>query len=171
MRMLYGISVVSQCGATAELSALPVAGGPRQQGNGRPEKRPRTSMLNDHSLVAKRSRLRRRGKAAAALTPLIALGQCNLEGTTTDTQRPPWFHAGTDRLLSGELAYEFDRRARCSAVSREIPSFCILAMRVVRFRPSLEAAPLFPPITQFVSRRVPMMWSLSASARVRTLSV
>ena len=110
-------------------------------------------------------------KEVAALTPLIALGQCNLEGDNRGHPKTPWFHAGTDRLLSGALAYEFDRRARCSTVSREIPSFCILAMRVVRFRPSLEAAPLFPPTTQFVSRRVEMMWTLSASARVRTLSV
>ena len=75
--------------------------------------------------------------------------------------------AGTDRPLSGALAYEFDSRARCSTVSREIPSLRILAMSVVLFSPSLEAAPLFPPTTQFVSWRVAMMCARSASASVR----
>ena len=80
----------------------------------------------------------------------------------------PQSHADTDRALSVALACEFDSRARCSTVSREIPSFCILAMRVVRFSPSLEAAPLFPPTTQCVSRRAPRMCTRSASASVHT---
>src|SRR5262249_51197353 len=47
----------------------------------------------------------------------------------------------------------------------------ILAIRVVRTRPSLTAAPLRPPTAQFVSRSVEMMGALSASARVRPVGM
>src|SRR5258707_8432133 len=49
---------------------------------------------------------------------------------------------------------------------RERPSFRILLFRVVRLSPSLSAAPLGPPITQFVSSRALRMWSHSASSSV-----
>src|SRR5258708_4684354 len=49
---------------------------------------------------------------------------------------------------------------------RERPSFRIRPWRVVRLSPSFSAAPLGPPITQFVSLRVLRMWSYSASSSV-----
>jgi len=67
------------------------------------------------------------------------------------------------------LASVSDRPVLCSAVSRKIPSFRILAMSVVLFRPSLAAAPFRPPTTQLVSRRVAMICALSASASVWVL--
>ena len=42
--------------------------------------------------------------------------------------------------------------------SLEMPNRCIRAIKVVRERPSLEAAPFQPPTTQLVSRRVSKMW-------------
>lgn len=38
-------------------------------------------------------------------------------------------------------------------LERVMPSFCILDWRVVRFMPSLAAAPAGPPMTQSQSRR------------------
>ena len=169
--MPHGIPVVPQCGATAERSPQSVVGGPRQQGNLDAGEAIAYVILNDYRLGASARDCSVRVKAAAAVTPLITLGPMQIRKDIHRHPREvPSSHAGTDRLLRGSVAYEFDSRARSSRVSRVIPSFCILAMRVVRFRPSLEAAPLFPPTTQFVFWRVPMMWTLSASARVRTLS-
>src|SRR4029079_11345208 len=53
------------------------------------------------------------------------------------------------------------------AVSREIPSFFILAINVVLSTPSRAAAPARPPTVQLVSRRTEMMCALLASASVR----
>src|SRR6266511_179243 len=39
------------------------------------------------------------------------------------------------------------------ARAREMPSLCILEMSVVRFSPSLAAAPLRPPMIQLVDRK------------------
>src|SRR5271154_853051 len=47
-----------------------------------------------------------------------------------------------------------------------IPSFCILQISVVRFRPSLAAAPFGPPITQAVASRVCRIMARSESLRV-----
>src|SRR5690348_6305755 len=78
----------------------------------------------------------------------------------------PKFHASAGKLLDAVLAYDSRRSVDSSAVSREILNFRILLIRVVLFSPSLAAAPFRPPTTQFVSRRVDMMWALSASASV-----
>ena len=51
------------------------------------------------------------------------------------------------RLISRRLARRRHYRGRV------IPSFCILEISVVRFMPSLPAAPAAPPMTQLVSRR------------------
>ena len=48
--------------------------------------------------------------------------------------------------------------------------FCILAIGVVLFNPSLAAAPLSPPTTALASRSVATMCALSASAiRVKAI--
>src|ERR1700730_17728311 len=49
---------------------------------------------------------------------------------------------------------------------RESPSLLILPIRVVRLRPRRAAAPLGPPTTQCVSRRIFRMWPDSACFRV-----
>src|SRR5271166_3517843 len=49
---------------------------------------------------------------------------------------------------------------------REMPSFFILWMSVVRFKPSLEAAPFWPPITQPTASRVCKIKLRSESLRV-----
>lgn len=49
---------------------------------------------------------------------------------------------------------------------REIPSFCILDWRVVRFIPSLAAAPTGPPMIHSDSRRALRMCSRSACSSV-----
>ena len=76
------------------------------------------------------------------------------------------FQARVGKLLDGVLADDSRRSVDGSAVSREILNFRILLIRVVLFSPSLAAAPFRPPTTQLVSRRVDMMWALSASASV-----
>ena len=48
----------------------------------------------------------------------------------------------------------------------EIPSFCILQISVVRFRPSLAAAPFGPPITHAVASSVCRIAARSDSLRV-----
>src|SRR5260370_32011072 len=54
----------------------------------------------------------------------------------------------------------------CFGTGREIPSFCIFAISVVRLRPSLAAAPLGPPITQPAVSSVCRMRLRSESLRV-----
>src|SRR5260370_7023362 len=54
----------------------------------------------------------------------------------------------------------------CFCTGREIPSFCIFAISVVRLRPSLAAAPLGPPITQPAVSSVCRMRLRSESLRV-----
>src|SRR5258708_4911613 len=54
---------------------------------------------------------------------------------------------------------------RCRA-GREIPSFCIFAINVVRLRPSLAAAPFAPPITQPTDSSVRRIRLRSESLRV-----
>src|SRR5260370_23385422 len=49
---------------------------------------------------------------------------------------------------------------------RKIPSFCILQIRVVRFKPSLAAAPFGPPITQPTASSVCKIRARSESLRV-----
>src|SRR3981189_3606173 len=49
---------------------------------------------------------------------------------------------------------------------RKIPSFCILWISVVRFTPSLAAAPAAPPITQPTASNVRRISSRSASLNV-----
>src|SRR6266851_8357859 len=48
----------------------------------------------------------------------------------------------------------------------QMPSFCILQISVVRFRPSLAAAPFGPPITQAVASSVCRITARSESLRV-----
>jgi len=74
---------------------------------------------------------------------------------------------GTAKLPRAGSRYEFDGPVPGLGVSREIPSFRILAMSVVLFKPSFAAAPFRPPTTQLVWRRVAMMCARSASASVR----
>jgi hypothetical protein len=50
--------------------------------------------------------------------------------------------------------------------AREIPSFFILAINVVRFRPSLAAAPVAPPITQPAASSICNINECSESLRV-----
>src|SRR5229473_4351280 len=50
--------------------------------------------------------------------------------------------------------------------SREIPSFCILWISVVRFRPSVAAAPFGPPITQPTASSVRRIRARSESLKV-----
>jgi hypothetical protein len=76
------------------------------------------------------------------------------------------FHASAAKPLDAVLAHDSRRSVDGSAVSRKILNFRILLIRVVLFKPSLAAAPFLPPTTQLVSRRVDMMWALSASASV-----
>jgi hypothetical protein len=76
------------------------------------------------------------------------------------------FHTSAGKLLDAVLASDSRPSVDGSDVSREIPNFRILLIRVVLFSPSLAAAPFRPPTTQLVSRRVAMMWALSASASV-----
>src|SRR5258708_38882243 len=52
---------------------------------------------------------------------------------------------------------------------RKIPSFCILQIRVVRFNPSLAAAPFAPPITQPAASSVFKIRARSESLRVVTV--
>src|ERR1700681_3748841 len=49
---------------------------------------------------------------------------------------------------------------------REIPSFCILWISVVRFKPSLAAAPFGPPITQPTPSSVRRISACSESLKV-----
>ena len=51
---------------------------------------------------------------------------------------------------------------------RMMPSFCIRDWSVLRFIPSMAAAPLGPPTTQLEASSASMMWRLSASSIVRT---
>src|SRR5215813_1921485 len=51
---------------------------------------------------------------------------------------------------------------------RAMPSFCILDCRVVRFMPSLAAAPEGPPMTQLVVLSTRTIWSRSAASNVDT---
>ena len=81
------------------------------------------------------------------------------------------FHATSSRLLDGVIAYDSRRTVDGSAVCREILNFRILLIRVDLFSPSLAAAPLRPPTTQLVSRRVDIMWALSASASVHAQGI
>ena len=73
---------------------------------------------------------------------------------------------GPINRASGALASVSDGPVLCYAVPREIPSFRIFEISVVLFNPSLAAAPLRPPTTQLVSRRVAMICALSESASV-----
>jgi hypothetical protein len=51
-------------------------------------------------------------------------------------------------------------------IGRQIPNFCILQISVVRFRPSLAAAPFGPPITQAVASSVCRITARSESLKV-----
>src|SRR5262249_11530596 len=55
---------------------------------------------------------------------------------------------------------------RCAATGREIPSFFILEIKVVRFNPSRAAAPLGPPTIQSAARN-----ACSIQARWESLNV
>src|SRR3954452_16236134 len=77
-------------------------------------------------------------------------------------------HAVIEKLCWA-LPNEHNGSLFCLAVSREILSFRIFAIRVVLFSPSLAAAPCLPPTIQLVLQRVARMCALSASASVRTL--
>ena len=67
----------------------------------------------------------------------------------------------SDPLNSASNAYMV-----CCCVGREIPSFFILAINVVRFTPSLAAAPVAPPTTHPTASRVCKIRARSESFNV-----
>src|SRR5579864_4474791 len=66
--------------------------------------------------------------------------------------------AGQRDMAHGKISNYMSLREMCSLRSLELS--------VVRFKPSLAAAPAGPPITPFVVRRTRRIWSRSAASRV-----
>src|ERR1700730_13560122 len=58
------------------------------------------------------------------------------------------------------------RPSSLSGEGREIPSFFILWINVVRFKPSVAAAPFAPPITQLTASSV---WRISVRSESRSV--
>lgn len=86
----------------------------------------------------------------------VARTKCRWNGTVPIDRRWPGsfnIHGGWLRNLA-----DYD--------GREMPSFCILDWRVVRFMPSLAAAPAGPPMVQFVLCSALRICSRSAYSRV-----
>jgi len=57
---------------------------------------------------------------------------------------------------------------RVPTYRRIMPSFCMRDWSVLRFIPSIDAAPLGPPTTQLEASRASRMWRRSASSIVIT---
>src|SRR6267378_3239068 len=77
----------------------------------------------------------------------------------------PWVNSNASRNNPWQWLV-FMAGVGLQACAREIPSFCILEISVVRCNPSRAAAPFGPPTTQLVSASAWMTWSRSASFKV-----
>src|SRR5260370_31923493 len=82
--------------------------------------------------------------------------QYNREGGASD-----YCGNGAESCGAGQIGFWLVWRP-----GRKILSFCILQIRVVRFKPSLAAAPLGPPITQPTASSVCRIRARSESLRV-----
>jgi hypothetical protein len=65
------------------------------------------------------------------------------------------------RTIRSTSSQQFDSSGQFCQGSREIPSLRIFEINVVRFNPSLAAAPWWPPTTHFVSRSTDAMCARS----------
>jgi hypothetical protein len=70
---------------------------------------------------------------------------CNIFSQQYNCERGANYYGGSE---AGSCSAGQITSWRLWRQGRKIPSFCILQIRVVRFKPSLAAAPFGPPITQ-----------------------
>jgi hypothetical protein len=86
--------------------------------------------------------------------PFVLLRKPKLGGIRKESKNAPSLYSNCVPKSGSRPGPAADIPSWTGREGLEIPSFCILWIRVVRFKPSLVAAPFGPPITQRTSSNV-----------------
>src|ERR1700739_2190540 len=98
--------------------------------------------------------------------PFVLLRKPKLGGIRKESKNAPSLYSNCVPKSGSRPGPAADIPSWTGREGLEIPSFCILWIRVVRFKPSLVAAPFGPPITQRTSSNVCRIKQRSDSLRV-----